>query len=232
VKKIIAALALLLSSCASSDDAQRAIRLDLPPELESIESVPVKRAINRVGKNPLAFGDYRVVDHRFPTTRRQEGDAIAAIPELTASREQKLYRFQLQNPLKERWDGECRSIASGHALRTPSGKSEIEISDHERFGCTFRKSETQREWRLEMKYGPRALTGDLMSGDEAILVRPVEAQAGRLRIPGGYVFWLDKRPVAALSVIEPGSVRLDPTLSAEHRDVVAAAASALLLNEP
>jgi hypothetical protein len=231
VKQIVAAFALILTACASSDEVRRAIRLDIPPELESIEPIPVKRSFNRVGKKPLSFGEYRVVDHRFPTTKRQEADAMAAVAELSASREQKLYRFELENPANARWTAECKSTASGLALRTPSGRSEVEITDFERFDCTFKNG--SRQWRLEMKYGPRAaLSGDLMSGDEAILIRPVEAQAGPLRIPGGYMFSLDKRPLAALSVVEPGSIRFDPTLSSEHRDVIAAAASALLLNAP
>lgn len=233
VKRIVAAIALMLAACASSDDVQRAIRLEIPPELESIEPIPMKHSFSRVGKNPLSFGVYHVVEHRFPRTKRREADAIAAVAELSASREEKLYRFQLENPAKAHWSAECKSTASGHGLRSPSGRTEIELTGHERFDCTFQNAEYARQWRLEMKYGPKAaLTGDLMAGDEAILIRPVEAQAGPLRIPGGYVFSVDKRPLAALSIVEPGYIRLDPTLSPEHRDVIAAAASALMLNTP
>lgn len=229
MKSAIVFFALLTTACASSDDVQSAIKLNVPAEIESIQPVPVKRAVNRVGRKPLSFAGYRVVGHRFPTTRRSESDMIAGISEVSASREQKLYRFKLETPAATQWNAECWSTASGHGVRTPSGNVQVESTNYERFDCRF---DGPREWRLEMKYGPRLFTGDLMSGDEAILVRPVDAKAGPLTIPGGYVFTLDRKPVAALSIIEPGSIRIDPDLSLEHRDAIAAAASALLLNQP
>ena len=223
------AVTLLLTACASSDDAERAIKLDIPAELEAIQPIRAKRAFNRVSKKPLTLGDYKIVDHKRGWTRHDESSAMAATPELEATRERGAYRFRVEGAGSTPLAVQCHTNA--HGFSVDNRRVDVEVKTDERLDCTMKSESGGREWKLALKNAGALLTGDLMSGDEAILVRPVTAQAGPLTIPGGFVFSIERQPVAALSIIEPGSIRLDPTLTGDRRDAVAGAAAALLLLE-
>lgn len=225
-----AALSVLLLatvSCVSGDAARRQIVMEMPAALESIEPSEIARARNRIGRNPMVIDGIQVTEHRRGWTRSESSDALFGLPEVAGEIETTPYRF-IAGP----WKAQCRQSESGTTVDT-RGAGSITFTDRTDLKCVFANGPTQ--WNLEMKRPSHLnplLTGDAMSGEEAILIRPVTARAGRLEIPGGWVFSIDRRPVAALQIAGGDEIRFASDAKPEERELVTALAAALLLYEP
>lgn len=198
--------------------------MDLPAELRAVQPVKVERARNRVSSRPLVIAGVPVSEHRRGWTRGRSSDAMFPVPEIEATKESTPYRF-LAGP----WKVQCYQTASGTRIDTPRG-DRITIHPREDLKCALAGGPQQ--WTLEMKSGGSLLTGDAMSGEDAILIRPATAHAGSLNLPGGWVFNIGGRPVAALEIAGGEFIRFAPDATAQERELITALAAALLLYEP
>lgn len=223
--KSLVTIVLTCATFAFPTFAADRIPMDMPAELQAVQPVKIKWGWNRVGKNPMVIDGLAITEHRRGATRSKSGDASFALPDLDWTKESTPYRFSA-GP----WKTQCRQSASGTRIDTRDG-GDLTINSRTDLKCVFSNSIMGTEWKLDMKRSGSSLTGDAMSGEEAIFVRPATAHAARLNIPGGFVLSIDKRPIAAIELISD-QIRFATDVTPQEKEIATAIAAALLLFEP
>ena len=211
------ALCVLIAGCQTA-------RMPLPESLT--EQWPVQGRQGWKIQESISFGPYAAVDMDRSWTRGRDRD----IPVYEGNERQQHYAFTLTDDGSAAWLVKCRTALARHAITTPA--VDVELRNRSRLDCALTEAEGKRTWQLTMKEDrEEPLAGSLHTDDDAFTVRGTTALEGGLPSAetSGYHLTHGSRPVAAVEVVNKGSVALDPTLSPETRSLLSAAAAALLL---
>jgi len=219
-------LALLLSSCQS---AQMAIPASLQARSE------VYPCIGRGGftlSEQFSFGPYEVSDvHRGWTTQTAWGIIFF---ERSHTRQQ--YEYTLQGPSGAPWQGQAATGVRKSDLKGTVAGGDLTwgIDSDLNFVVRIGQGDKAKAWTLILAEGNRdtTLKGKFSDGKTTYRVEGSHKLAGSpmpLMEPSGYLIYKGKKLVAAVDVLNAGSVTFDSKLSASKRAPLATAAAALLL---
>lgn len=219
-------LPFLLSGCQSA-------RMAIPAELESRSDV--YPCIGRGGftlSETFSFGPYQVVDVRRGWTRRV---AWRILPyERTSARQQ--YEFTLLTPSGETWQGRAAVGVRRENLKDTLAGGELtwglerDVSVAVRFGLAG----ATHAWTLLLAEQTQdaVLNGILTNGQVSYRIDGTRNLAGTsipLMENSGYFILDGARRIAAVDVVNAGSVLFARDLPPAQRPPLAAAAAALLL---
>jgi hypothetical protein len=221
--RALLAVPVLLAACTP-------VRMALPAELAPVPELKVSGHNGFVLHQKIRFGDFETVDvHRGWTH-------VSGAPILSGSSERARQRFTftLRGAAADEWTGQCESRAS--TSRGHIGPVATTSEDGNAFECTLTPAaDTSAAWYLEMgSRGGRPIEGTLVRGAERFSVSPVTKLEGtRLCCMDaqGFTLAMGGRSVASVQLVSSGAVRLDPSLDAHQRALLAAALTALLLRE-
>lgn len=180
----------------------------------------------------FTFGEYSVERVQRGWVRRIAWDMPVA--EGLAARQE--FEYQVRSPAGALWQGHAVTAVERHEIRGQSGRGEWrwDLASDVDYLVRFADQEQSRFWMLTLSEGPRdtVMSGELTDGDTVYRVEGTYQLAGTpmpLSKPAGFLIYDGPRAVAAVEVINQGTVFLDRGLPAERRDVMAMAAVALLL---
>lgn len=217
---------LLLTGCQSA-------KMAIPSDLEArSETYP---CIGRNGfslSEQFSFGPYRVENvHRGWTTRTKWGIVFF---ERSHARQQ--YEYTLIPPRGEPWQGQAATGVKKSDLKGTVAGGELTwgLESDLNFVVQIGRTDAPRAWTLVLAEGTRDSTfkGQLSDGTTTYRVEGTHALEGSpipLMDTAGYLIYDGTRLLAAIDLINAGSVHLDTRLPAARRDPLAAAAAALLL---
>ena len=209
----------------------REARLAVDPRLgEAAVSMAVEGANPRRWGANLAFGEFGAVDVR-------DGDHLEwffALGNLGAGGVKSASRLTVEGP-----GGAVRvaCLAERKVLARGSFSVDLAFGRKPVLTCGLEGPDGDR-WLLAMTERAPDLGGVLQPADGGgapLTVRSIHRLEGSrwpLAEPAGYEISVDGRAVAAVEVINRGRVWIDPSIDAETRHRIAAAAAALLLFEP
>jgi len=219
-------LLLLLSSCQS---AQMAIPASLQ---SSAETYP---CVGRGGftlSEQFSFGPYEVSDvHRGWTTQTAWGIIF-----FERSHTRQSFEYTLQAPKGVSWQGQAATGVRKSDLKGTVAGGDLTwgIDSDVNFVVRIGQGKKAKAWTLILAEGNRdsTLKGKFSDGNVSYRVEGSHKLAGSpmpLVDTSGYLIYQGRHLVAAVDVLNAGSVTFDPKLSAAKRDPLAAAAAALLL---
>lgn len=213
---------LVLSGCTTA-------RMSTPAELATAPRMVVEgRQGLQIGQR-LRFGGYRTDEVRRGSvggSERRSGDAVGAVFRQT-------YAFRFFRGEEPVAAVECLAGAEAGSRRLGE-RTEVSAVTRRTLDCTLSPDDDpQAFWRLSLDSDERAArAGTLTRGAESLHVvetRRLERATPLCCDPAGYVIADRRWSLAAVDVLNAGSVRLEPTLDSARRDLLAAAAAALLL---
>jgi hypothetical protein len=219
----LALAALLASGC-------QAARMPLPEQLAAAERLPVS---GRQGMRPgtrLRFGTFEAHPVTRSWTRGRERGRTAAATEQERTQ---TYRFTLREGGAELWFVACR--ASLRTVRIDVRSIQVHPSDESALYCNLQSAgERQTAWELELaeRHG-RPLAGTLALGPTRLDIVGTDRVAGALpmRQTTGYEIRDAGDVLGAVEVINSGAIWLRGDLEPGRRQLLAAAAAALVLLE-
>lgn len=208
-------------------------RLAVPAELEA--RAEVYPCIGRGGFSfgeRFSFGPYEVADVRRGWTRRVTWGIL--IYENSRARQQ--YEFSLRTPGGKTWQGQAATHVRKEDLKDTVAGGELtwglarEVSLVAQFGVAGQTN----AWTLALaeERGNVVLKGTLASGAAAYRIEGSRQLAGTsmpLMENAGFLVFDGTRLVAAVDLLNAGSVHFANDLAPARRDPLAAAAAALLL---
>lgn len=219
VGRAVVALCLLLTAC-------QAARMPLPDGLS--ERWPVEGRQGWMIQESLRFGPYTAVEVDRSWTRGRDRE----VPVYEGNDREQQYAFTLADNGRAAWLVKCRAALVKRTVRTPV--VDVDLKNRSRLDCALTEADGPTTWLLTLEEtNEKPLEGRLhIEGDE-ISVRGTTALEGSLRTQetSGYNITHGGRPVAAVEVVNSGSVTLAPSLESQSRSLLAAAAAALLLLE-
>jgi len=208
-------------------------RMALPGFLE--ERAEAHACVGRQGfrfGEDFSFGPYDVRDVRRGWMRRAEWDLTFA--EGSARRQE--FEYMLHAPDGNRWQGHAvtgvrKQDVSG---RVGGGEWRWDLTADMNFLVHIEDERQEQFWTLAMAEGrgDTVMHGELSDGHTVYRVEGTYRLAGTtmpLVDPAGFIIYTGRRAVAAVEVINQGTVYFDRELGVTDRDVLAAAATALLL---
>jgi len=228
---LLAALALALSACAPA-------RMAVPPGLKAGSAeFPVKGRTISIFEGSFSFGPYRVVKARRGWTPSQSWSGTWRFINYKVRSARQNYEFTLLPPSGPAWDCRCTTQVDQQIVKAMGGKyGEFSMETYGRAGylCAFQPLDGSGYWQISMTRpsGQTLYSGVLSGPGKRFSVQGTHALAGTsipLSDPTGYIFSLPGRPVAAVQVINEGTVWISPALPRPQRDALAAAAAGLLL---
>lgn len=208
-------------------------RMALPAFLEDrADHLPCEgRQGFKIGEE-FTFGEYQV--HRVKRGWTQRVSWDLAFAEGTARRQE--FEYTVQTPDGTQWQGNAvtgvrKQDVSG---RIGGGEWTWELSSAINFLVRIADETHQHFWTLAMAEGTSdfVMSGELSDGYTVYRVEGTQQLAGTpmpLSSPSGFIFYEGPRAVAAVEVINQGAVYLDRELDPEQRNIIAVAATALLL---
>jgi len=177
----------------------------------------------------LQYGDFLVHAVQRSLTH---GGSLKILP-YEGAKGRQTFGFALSEQDHKVWTGECETTLRRRALDVGV---DVEFQSKSGFGARLRSvADPAEEWvlRLEETH-EKPLRGTLQRGDLVLQVTGTN-RLTETPLPNGettgYVFESAGKPVAAVEVINAGSVRLAPEMAPGLRGPVNAAVSALLLLE-
>lgn len=220
---------LLLLALAGCQSAQMAIPSDLEARSETWP------CIGRGGftlSEQFTFGPYQVENvHRGWTTKTAWGLLFF---ERSHTRQQ--VEYTLQGPKGAPWQGQAATGVRKSDLKgmVAGGDLTWGIDSDLNFVVHIGQGEKANAWTLVLAEGnyDSTLKGQFSDGKTTYRVEGSHKLAGSsmpLMDTSGYLIYKGKKPIAAVDVLNAGSVTFDSALSASKRDPLAAAAAALLL---
>lgn len=219
-------LAAILSACAG-------IQPDLMPVPDELAEAPAWRVHTRRGlRTPLRlrWGPFSVDTVHLRDTRQRGGvlDIVGGKREF-----QQEYSFVLRDTLATvRWTARCdgRDRERGVSI----GSVDVELGSGMSLNCDLRPgADSAGQWKLELAGRNGAMpTGTIRRGDVRYEIAgqayPGDDETGW---PRGYHLNHDGALVAAVDRSHPGMVRMTAALSADSQALLAAASTALLLQQ-
>ena len=208
-------------------------RMAVPPDLESrAEAFP---CVGRGGfslSETFSFGPYEVSDVRRGWTRRVAWGLVF----YESSKARQEIEFTLQTPSGQTWQGQAAIGVRKKDLQGTAGGGELtwgldrEVNYVARFGLPGASD----AWTLALaeEHGDIVLKGSLSGAGQSYRVEGSRQLAGTpmpLMENAGFLILDGTRLVAAVDVLNAGSVHFDRALTPAQRDPLAAAAAALLL---
>ena len=216
----------LLSSCQT---AQMAV----PANLESqAQYYPCEgRQGFKLSEN-FTFGPYTVDQvHRGWQTTTKWG-----LFSFEHAHAKQAFEYNLIAPDGKRWVGKGGTDVSRNSMKQAlaGGDFSWTLEDDRNYAVSIRKEGGARPWLLLLSGNERdsAMNGRFSDGQTAYSIQGSHKLAGSsfpLMDPTGYLIYKGRDLVAAVDVLNAGSVYLSNDLSKNQRDAVATAATALLL---
>ena len=208
-------------------------RMAVPPQLD--QGADVLPCAGRQGfklSENFSFGDYRVEKVKRGWTRRFMWSAIAY--ESVSARH--TFEFDLLTPAGVLWHGQAATGVKKGDLKgmVAGGELTIGLTHNMNFVVNLAPGDATNAWTLAMSEGSRAMLmkGAYSGGRQKFSIEASRQLAGT-HIPlmdnAGFIVYDGKTPVAAVELINAGTVRFARELPPDRRDALAAAAAALLL---
>ncbi len=223
---------LLVSSLVWASGCQTA-RMAVPADLEmNAEVFPCSGRQGFVWTEKFTFGPYAVTDVSRGWTRR----FAWGVGEFEQSNTKQAYEFRMTAPGGAIWAGQAATGVKKNDLKgmVLGGELTWGLSHALNFVIRIGKDQAKPLWSLIMGQGSRdkLIKGALTDGATTYTVEGTDRLEGSpmpLMEASGYLISKNGRFVAAVEVINEGSVRFAAGLPAEERDLLATAASGLLL---
>jgi len=219
-------LPLLLAGCQT---AQMAIPSDLEARSEAYP------CIGRGGfglSEAFSFGPYQVEE----VHRGWKVTTTWSIIFYERSHARQQFEYTLRAPKGKAWHGQAATGVRQSDLKgmVAGGDLTWGIGSDLNFVVQIGQGDKSKAWTLVLGEGTQdtALKGQFSNGKTTYRVEGTHKLAGSpmpLMDPSGYLIYKGKRLVAAVDILNAGSVTFDSKLSASKRDPLAAAAAALLL---
>ncbi|MGD9782969.1 MAG: hypothetical protein AB7V14_12600 [Kiritimatiellia bacterium] len=222
----LAPLALVLAGCTTA-------RMAIPADLESrSDAYP---CVGRGGfslSEKFSFGPYEVFDVRRGWTHRVAWGIVFYERSQAVQR----YEFALQSPSGKIWQGQAATGVRQEDLKDTlaGGELTVGVSRDVRFIARFGLAGQTNAWTLALaeERGGVLLNGTLTGGKAAYRIDGTRQLAGTsmpLMENAGFLIYDETRLVAAVDLLNAGSVHFDRNLPSARREPLAAAAAALLL---
>ena len=217
---------LALSGCTTA-------RMAIPADLESrSDAYPcVGRGGFSFGEQ-FSFGPYEVSDVRRGWTHRVAWGIVFYERSQAVQR----YEFSLKSPSGTIWQGQAATGVRKEDLKDTlaGGELTMGISRDVRFIARFGLAGQTNAWTLALaeERGGVLLSGSLFDGQTTYRIDGTRQLAGTsmpLMENAGFLIYEEARLVAAVELVNAGSVHFDQLLPPARRDPLAAAAAALLL---
>ena len=226
LRRCLSCAVLLLAGCTSA-------RLAIPDDLES--RADVYPCVGRAGfslSERFSFGPYEVSDvHRGWTHRVAWGIAM-----YERSRARQPCEFALRTPSAQLWRGQAATGVRREDLKDTVAGGELTwgLSRDVHFVARLGRDAQTNAWTLLLAEDRDGilLRGALTDGPTTYRVEGSRQLAGTsmpLMENAGFLIHDGPRLVAAVDLLNAGSVHFDPSLSPAQREPLAAAAAALLL---
>jgi hypothetical protein len=212
--------------------------MPVPESLETASAMTVKRHRGGIGRKPISFGEWQVVDfhrERFPSRTRS---AISVAPITFAKyKGDAEYRFVLTPSARDEWECNCRHERNHQNIGVGPVDSplEVELTYDESLECDLQRIGDDEMWKLHvvgsLAIGGEGYTGTLTHGTYKLALQPSHAIARFHSVPGpptGYRFEREGVQVASAELLPPGFVRIGDE-AGDDRDAIATAAAALLM---
>ena len=217
---------LVLAGCTTA-------RMAVPADLESrSDAYP---CVGRGGftlSEKFSFGPYEVVDVHRGWTHRVSW-SIAAY-ERARARQQ--YEFALRPPSGQTWQGQAATGVRKQDLKDTVAGGELTwgLTREVNFVARLGRAGQTNAWTLALaeERGGVLLNGALTDGQTTYRVegsRQLDGSPMPLMENAGFLIYGGTRLVAAVDVVNAGSVRFDQALKPAQREPLAATAAALLL---
>lgn len=219
-------LAFVLAGCTTA-------RMAIPADLESrAETYPcVGRGGFSFGET-FSFGPYEVADVRRGWTHRVAWGIVFYERSQAVQR----YEFSLKSPSGKIWQGQAATGVRKEDLKDTlaGGELTVGISRDVRFIARFGLAGQTNAWTLALaeERGGILLNGALDDGTTDYRIEGTRQLAGTsmpLMENAGFLLYDGNRLVAAVDLLNAGSVHFDRDLPPARREPLAAAAAALLL---
>ena len=220
---------LVLSAAAGCTTARMAIPADLESRADAYPCV------GRGGftlSEKFSFGPYDVVDVRRGWTHRSAWRI--ALYERSRARQQ--YEFSLRMPSGRRWQGQAATGVRKQDLKDTVAGGELTwgLARDVNFVANLGLDNQTNAWTLALaeERGGILLNGTLTDGQATYRIEGTRQLAGSsipLMENAGFLIYDGTRLVAAVDLVNAGSVRFDQALTPAQREPLAAAAAALLL---
>ena len=210
-----------------------AARMAIPADLESrSEAYP---CVGRGGfslSEKFSFGPYEISDIRRGWTHRVAWGLVF----YERSKAHQQYEFTLRAPSGKTWQGQAATGVRKEDLKDTVAGGELTwgLSRAVHVVARFGLAGQTNAWTLALaeERGDVVLKGTLADGATIYRVEGTRQLAGTsipLMENAGFLIYDGTRLVAAIDLLNAGSVYLDRTLSPARREPLAAAATALLL---
>ena len=234
MKKTMLFHGLLVLSCLAFSGCQTA-RMAIPPDLE--QQAEVLPCVGRGGfqlKEKLAFGGYEVQSVKRGWTSRFTWDVVV----YEHSNIKTKFEFELKTPGGDLWQGHAANgVKRGDTkgILIAGGTLDWGISFDMNYVVNLGLAGQSNGWSLVMEEkgaDRRIMKGRFTDGRAVYDVESSRELAGSsipLMETAGFIIYLGGAPVAAVDLLNEGSVRFDRRLAPVQRDALAAAATALLL---
>ena len=240
-RTLLLPLFLLAAACTTGGPPPTIV---LPQSLVDVEPIPAQRRALTIARNPLTLGEWQVTEHRRGWTRNSHGEWTPAarpfwspVAALAFHGARTKYSFNVANGAGEPWVSRCAILDVDDSLRIGKSTSiplegrrdiacELRHGD-EAWGLSFGNTMRFRIGRIDRLGG-----GELTDGTRTIELKPVYKMVNvpiASGLPVGYVFRDDSGELAAVEMLPPGSLRVAPNVGERDRELIAAAATALLL---
>ena len=225
---------LLCLACLTFTGCQTA-RMAIPPDLE--QQAEVLPCVGRGGfqlKEKLSFGGYEVQSVKRGWTSRFTWDVVVYEHSTIKTK----FEFELKTPGGALWQGHAANgVKRGDVtgILVAGGTLDWGVSFDMNYVVNLGLAGQSNGWSLVM--GEKGVTERIMKGrfSDGHTVFDVEGTRELAGTPiplmetAGFVIYLGGAPVAAVDLLNEGSVRFDRQLAPAQRDALAAAATALLL---
>lgn len=223
--------AALVVGFASDPASAKSAAMRLPAELAQVQRLPVTGRQGWKRTEHLAFDATRVLD----VSRSLSRGSDLGILLYEGNKRRQTFGFSMIDGTGDVWRGAAATSLLRRTLNDGNGLS-INLADRSSFTAHLAPLDRPQDlWVLEMsEQGEHSLYGTLRHNETVFEVRGTDQLAGtKLPLDGtsGYVIARGGQALAAVEVINDGAVWIAPQLSAEHREPLLGAISALLLFE-
>ena len=178
------------------------------------------------------FGPYSVTDVRRGWTSRSSW----GIASFEQSRARQQYEYRVKMPDGAKWFGQAATGVKKNDIKAEAwgGQLIMGLSFDLNFVVRMSREGQASTWTLILSQntGSDILKGSLTDGEMVYAVESTRRLAGTsipLMETSGYVITKNGLPIAAVEVLNEGSVRFANNLDASERDMLAAASAAILL---
>jgi hypothetical protein len=233
MRRAVALLTAVIVTCFAMVPAAgaKSAAMLLPAELAQLQPSPVSGRQGWKLNEKLAFASTRVFDVDRSLSRGND----LGILFYQGSKRRQTFGFSMVDGSGEVWRGAAATNVHRRALSDGNGLS-ISLTDKSGFAAHLAPLDRPQElWVMELtEQGEQPLKGSLRHNDVVYAVTGTNKLAGtKLPLEGtsGYVVARGGEALAAVEVINNGAVWVAPHLSAEQRQPLLAAVSALLLFE-